>query len=74
MRKITDRQRRALGRMVRDTNNKASLSPDLAKQLIKRGLATKEGIYQPKEWNKVIATLWVVSITESGREAYTKEN
>lgn len=74
MRKITDRQRKALGRMMRACHGQVTLSPDLAKQLLKRGLVTKEGTWQPKEWNRPTATLWVCSITETGRETYNKEN
>lgn len=64
--RITERQQKALDRMARDEDKRASLSPDLARQLIKKGLVRLVRKRQRCEWSRPVATLWVVClITES---------
>ena len=63
--KLTKRQRWGLRRIAGDH----AISPDLARQLIKKGLAIKHDVYERKEWNKVVATLWVCCLTSTGQTA-----
>jgi hypothetical protein len=65
VRPLTDRQRAALARLRKSPNGRELLSPDLAKQLERRGLVRITGHrYQRTEWNRKVAgsTLWEVQL------------
>jgi len=73
MRKLTDRQRAILKR-IRDNGGRDMISPDVATQLMRKGLVEKTDRYQPTSYNRPVkgATLWVVVLTTKGR-AYVNE-
>ncbi len=70
--RLTDRQRQILRRIYRDKEGQQSIDPDVAKQLIAKGLIWKLG-----EWRRSVSggrntydklvTLWVVALTEEGK-------
>lgn len=64
--RMTDNQKTTLKRILR-ADGKAGLSPTMAGQLIKRGLVYKLRSRVRKEWNRPVATLWVVMLTTEGR-------
>ena len=72
MMRITDRQIKTLHRLGRAENNQAPINPDLARQLIAKGLVIKVRTYTRYEWNTPVATLWVVRLTEAGMQEGTK--
>ena len=63
--RLTKRQRWGLTRIGGDH----PVSPDLAKQLIGKGLASKFNVHERVEWNRVVATLWVCLLTPLGEAA-----
>ncbi len=67
MRPLTERQIAALKRLAKE-GGREHFSPDLAKQLDKRGVAELTGHkYTRTEWNRPVATLWEVRLTGAGR-------
>lgn len=67
-RPLTDRQKAALKRLAKDEYGRQYLSPDLAKQLCKRGLTEMTGRKRTRyEWQRPVATLWEVRTTAAGR-------
>jgi hypothetical protein len=68
MRPLTDRQKGAMKRLAKAEGNRCYLSPDLAKQLDKRGVAKLTGRKHTRyEWQRPVATLWEVQLTAAGR-------
>lgn len=71
MRPLTDRQKAALKRLYRDPAHREHFSPDLAKQLHKRGVAELTGYKHTRyEWQRPVATLWEVRLTAAGRNLF----
>lgn len=70
--RLTDRQVSGLRRVFRNQPNGEPLSPDLARQLIQKGLVYKVRDWERREWNKVIARLWVVDLTDKGKRVCEK--
>ncbi len=62
--KMTDRQRSALSRVLLGITD--CLAPELALQLERRGLVMCHHWHERVEWNKVVARLRVVTLTEEG--------
>jgi hypothetical protein len=60
--RLTKRQRYGIRRI----GGNHPISPDLARQLIKKGLVKKIDTYERVEWNRVIAVLWVCDLTKLG--------
>lgn len=70
LRPLTDRQKAALKRCANGDGFREFLAPDIAKQLVNRGVAELTGRkYQRKEWNRPVvgATLWEVRLTAAGQ-------
>ncbi len=68
MRPLTERQIAALKRLAKDEHHRCHFSPDLAKQLDKRGVAELTGHKHTRyEWQRPVATLWEVRLTTAGR-------
>lgn len=68
-RPLTDRQKAALKRLAKGEFYSDYFSPDVAKQLVKRGVAELTGRkYQRHEWNRPVvgSTLWEVRLTTAG--------
>lgn len=71
-RPLTDRQKAALKRLAKSEGFRELFSPELAKQLVKRGVAELTGRkWQRSEWNRKVvgATLWEVRLTTAGANA-----
>lgn len=69
--KLTIRQTQILSRIIRENARgyDSCISPDVAKQLIKKGLVFKLSEYRPDNgWNKSGPVLWKVSLTEEGKK------
>ena len=72
--RLTERQTSILKRVVRESADERSgssaISPDVARQLLKKGLIYRHlNDYKRREWNRVVATLWVVTATPAGIDA-----
>lgn len=66
-RKLTARQVAAMKRLAKEGGSE-QCSPDLAAQLVNRGLCHLTGHKHKRyEWNRLVATLWGVSLTNAGR-------
>jgi hypothetical protein len=66
-RPLTERQRRVLDRIRKQPGGRELISPDLAKQLAKRGIVRITGHkWCRKEWNRPVkgATLWEVQLVK----------
>jgi ribosomal protein S12 len=66
MKTLTDRQKGILRRLAKDEFHTEVISPDVGKQLEKRGLIVHDGDYERKEWNRTVAKLWKVRLTGAG--------
>lgn len=68
-RPLTERQIAALKRLAKE-GGREHFSPDLAKQLVARGVATLTGRkYTRREYNRPVkgSTIWEVELTAAGR-------
>lgn len=66
--KLTSRQIYGMRRIAEG----CPISPDLARQLIRKGLANKHYVYERTEWNRTTARLWCCCLTEAGRSEADK--
>ena len=72
MRKLTERQRRGLSRLLRAEDRHMAMSPDLAKQLARRGIVRiTDHVLEDWKWGKVVGVLPVVALA-IGLEAAQK--
>ena len=55
-------------RQLAKTDDRGTCSPDLGRQLLRKGLVERSMYnYHRTEWGKVVATLWRVSLTPDGK-------
>jgi hypothetical protein len=64
--RLTPRQIWALKRVQKDN----AISPDVARQLVKKGLVYHAQNYERTEWNRVVAVLWVCILTDAGKAVF----